>query len=138
MRFGRLAAAPFLVLALAVFVFLPLVSSGQYANSSISNQINATVAYVSMVNKSAYIIFYPNLSGAYYYINKAKNLSASNPKEAEVMLEKAHDSAAQQLYAIYRYRSEAVAALALIALILAIILYLFAKPINQKTTKIRQ
>jgi hypothetical protein len=130
-----LMAAPVLVLVLASFAFFPAINSSKAANFSISNQINATAAYISLVNKSAYIIFYPNLSSAYYYLSKAKNLSTSDPAGAEAMLQKARASAAAQLYSMYKYRSKAVAVLVVTALVLAIALYMFAKPVKGKSQK---
>ncbi len=127
-----------LALAYASAVFLGFASAqAQPQNATtynISAEINMTESYINMVNKSAYIIFYPNLTSAYSYLEKAKNISRSDPAYASELLYNARKSAGEQLASIYRYRNESVLALSVVAVILAIALYWYMRP----TTKVKK
>lgn len=90
--------------------------------------INSTRSYVDKVNQSAYLVFYPNLTAAYGYINDAANVSHTNPAYAYALLGKAMSSAEQQLNLINRYRTESFYTLAAVSIILAILLNRLMKP----------
>ncbi|MGC8647628.1 MAG: hypothetical protein ACP5SA_02285 [Candidatus Micrarchaeia archaeon] len=124
-----------LALACASAVFLGFASAqAQPQNATtynISAEINMTERYINMVNKSAYIIFYPNLTSAYSYLEKAENISRSDPAYASELLYDARRSAGEQLASIYRYRNESVLALSVVAVILAIALYWYMRPVTK-------
>ncbi|MGC8652288.1 MAG: hypothetical protein ACP5UH_03505 [Candidatus Micrarchaeia archaeon] len=118
----------------AAFVALQYASSAQ-PNTSFGGELNATIAYINMVNKSAYIIFYPNLTSAYAYISEAKKAASSDPQNASALLGLAKASAEKQLMAVYKYRTESVIVLAVIAVILAIIIYIYMRPVQRASIK---
>ncbi|MGC8586560.1 MAG: hypothetical protein ACP5K5_03400 [Candidatus Micrarchaeia archaeon] len=129
-----LAFALALACASAVFLGFASAQAQPHQNTTtynISTEINMTERYINMVNKSAYIIFYPNLTSAYSYLEKAKNISRSDPAYASELLYDARRSAGEQLASIYRYRNESVLALSVVAVILAIALYWYMRPVTK-------
>ncbi|MCL4374091.1 MAG: hypothetical protein M1360_04120 [Candidatus Marsarchaeota archaeon] len=131
---------------LLVFAFVALVAASMafpYAHSanasaSFSTELNATMGYISMVNKSAYIIFYPNLTAAYNYVSEAKKAASTDPQRASALLADAKASASVQLSSIYRYRTESVVALAAFSVALAILIYLYMRPSRQARNNYRR
>jgi hypothetical protein len=84
---------------------ISLMAAGAYAqqlgaaNYTVS-YANATVAsasaYVESVNQSGYLIFYPNLTQAYAYLNKANAAYNTSPDAAVIYAQEARASAAVQ------------------------------------------
>ena len=95
---------------------------------SMNTTINSTLAYVNKVNQSAYLLFYPNLAPAYNDINKAINVSKTNPAYAYTLLGDATSSADNQLNLINGYMDISFFVLVVIALLLTFLLYKLMKP----------
>jgi len=127
----------FFVLALAGTMLMQS-ADAVTANTSISASINSTESYINMVNKSEYIIFYPNMTSAYRYLSMAKNASKTNPQYAMVLLNEARLSAEAQLVSVYKYRTLSVAVLAITGIILAIIIYWYMRPVAKNKSKSRK
>ena len=104
-----------------------LSAAGAFAQQSGSNYTqgyaNATISrassYVESVNESGYLIFYPNLTQAYVYLNKAQAAYIRSPDQAVAYANEAQASAAQQYSDIGEYRYAAFAAMAAITVISA-------------------
>lgn len=92
--------------------------------------INSTAAFINRVNQSGYLVFYPNLTGAYANLNLAKNESQVNPPFAYQLLAKARSSAQSQEDAINQYKGDSLYVLVILAILLVILLYLLMKPIK--------
>lgn len=111
---------------------LALQFSGAFAASpaaGIGAAINSTAQYLARVNESAYLVFYPNLSYAYNALDRAANVSRSNPAEAYSLLDLARSSALAEQQRISQYRQASFYALAAVSAALALTLYaLMRKP----------
>jgi hypothetical protein len=106
-----------LLLLFSLFLHCP-----QAQGYNMSTAINSTRSYVNTVNESAYLIFYPNLTAAYGYIDNAVNVSHTNPAYAQVLLGKARESANAQLADIDRYKTWSFYVLAAVSVVLAVLL----------------
>ncbi len=113
-------------------------SDPTYNVSSINNSINQTREYIQTVNRSAYLIFYPNLSLAQSYLNKSISLQSnaiipSQEKAVEIpsLLAKAKQSAYQQQINIYKYRAISFKVL-VIALIITLVVLYFISSMGQR------
>lgn len=126
---GTYAALCMALLAMLIF-YIP---SAQAQNTSISNisinkSINDTASYINSVNQSGYLIFYPNMTGAYNYLQLARNESSINPQYSYLLLSKARGSASEQQEMIDRYKKDSLYALVLSSIILVFMLYVLMKP----------
>ncbi len=96
--------------------------------AGIGTAINSTLDYVNMVNQSAYLVFYPNLSASYGYISSAANVSHTNPAYGQELLAMAMSSAKRQLDDINAYRTGSFLALGAAAVVLAVLLDRLMQP----------
>jgi hypothetical protein len=115
------------------------IPSNAFQNMSIAAAINYTRNFVDGVNASAYLVFYPNMGGAYNYLYKAENVSKSDPSYAYSLLCKAIDSASYQEEHINNYRLISLVALVALAAALALSLYRLVAPLkNIRTNRIKK
>ena len=98
------------------------------ANVIVANAAN----YVNAVNDSGYLIFYPNLTQAYSYLNTSYNLLKASPSGAVFYATLARSSAEAQYNAISYYRNVSLVVMVAITAIIAGFLYLFMRPMNIK------
>ncbi len=132
-----------IMLGMAIFAMLIFYSYLAHAQvptinvSTINQSINSTAAYINMVNQSGYLIFYPNLTQAYSYLNQARNQSQMNQPYAYDLLAKARSSAQLQQESIDKYKSESLYILIIFAFLLAILMYVLMRPMksNPKSRK---
>ncbi len=113
-------------------------ASGGGSRQSINSSINSTTAYIQQVNESAYLIFYPNLSSAYNYLQKAENVSGTNATMAYVLLSEARASAAKQQDYLNGEKQVSAAVMAALTIITALLLFQVMKrrtPARKATTK---
>ncbi len=96
------------------------------ANSIIANVTN----YVSLVNASSYLIFSPNLTLSYAYLNEATTTYRTSPSAAAEYAFKAQDLAQQQYGIIQNYKKSSIYIIAAIAIVSFLILYVLMKPIK--------
>ena len=104
-------------------------------------QANAIIAnatdYVNLINSSSYLVFNPNLTLSYMYLNQAASIYQNSPSVAVVYAYKAESSAQQQYSVIQTYKTGSTYAVAALALICVAILYALMKPINMLKKKKR-
>ena len=93
------------------------------APANFSSSFNATLRYIGTVNQSSYIIFYPNLTGAYSALANAKSEYAANASAAYFYLDEAHERAATELARIYSYRADSLIVMGVLAAASAAALY---------------
>jgi len=110
----------FFVMGLLLLSFFMRCPSAQ--SPSISAEINSTRSYVDEVNESGYLVFSPNLTAAYGYLNNATNMSHTDPAYAQVLLGKARESAEVQLANIDRYRTLSLYVMAVASVLLVVLL----------------
>ncbi len=113
----------------------PSINTSIYSVKNLSNfseVYNTTLKYVNLVNKSSYIVFYPNLKGAYVNLSKAKNLSKENPAEAYSLLENSYHSASVQLKKISKYRLPTLIILIVLTILSSLYLYHLMEPVKLK------
>ncbi|ASI13565.1 membrane protein [Candidatus Mancarchaeum acidiphilum] len=113
----------------------PSVNTSIYSVNNINNfseVYNTTLKYVTLVNKSSYIVFYPNLKGAYANLSKAKNLSKENPAVAYSLLEDSYKSASLQLKRIGTYRLPTLIILIVLTALSSLYLYYLMEPVKRQ------
>ncbi len=120
-----------MILCMVLFA-MPGISS-IYSQSAINStgigaSINSTTAYINKVNQSGYLVFYPQLSQAYGYLNQAKNQSKANLTESYFLLAKARASAYSQQQSLAQNERYSLYALVLISVFLAVLLYVLMAP----------
>ena len=115
-------------LAIGVLLLSLLARNSYSQTGSIGAEINSTIDYVNMVNESAYLVFYPNLTASYNYIGSAENVSRTNPTYARALLGMAMGSAKQQLNAIDAYKSGSLFVLAIATIVVAVLLNRLMRP----------
>ncbi len=109
-------------------------SAVQPAQANITKAINITASYIEQVNKSSYLVFYPNLKQAYTYLDKAEGIKNEDPSLAFSTLNMAYSSAQGQLASIDRYEYISLYITIILTAITAIALYLIMKPVNPKSS----
>jgi hypothetical protein len=102
-----------------------------YANST----INSTANYIETINQSGYLLFYPNLSKAYSYLEKARSIYTKSPSAAVAYANQAEASAREQYATIGQYRLYSLVAAAIFTIAMGAILYLFMIPVRKTVKK---
>ncbi len=125
-----------LVLIILAFV-AGLASAQQVSNSNYTvQQANATISqvtqYVNTVNESGYLIFEPNLSAAYRYLNKAISIYNMSPNTAVIYADNAYASAHQEYISISYYRTASLPIMIAFTVAMTILLYRFMVPVSGK------
>ncbi len=118
MRYGVVFVGLVALVAAYAVVHAQSFSANSLVPDNLTSAINSTEAFVGVVNQSAYVAFYPNMTVAGRYLAEAKrNASEGNYAQAYSLLALARDSASQQLQRIngYRYATFAVLAILLVA-----------------------
>ena len=121
---------PLFFLSLACVIFLSGAQStisnfsSEYANAT----INQAISVVNQVNESGYLIFYPNLTQAYHYLDIAKTQPANSTAYAYSLLAQARSSAQSQLNAMNAYKTYSLYATVASAVIFAVLLYVLMAP----------
>lgn len=130
-----------LVLA-ASFLLLAAGAPGTAQQSAnIITYYNTTSAYVAQVNQSTYLIFKPNLTQAYIYLDQANTLLSSNTTNTTrvaQLLQSASASATTAQQKIYGYRTLSAVVMIILTIIVAFVLYKQMKPIAQQRNRIKR
>jgi hypothetical protein len=115
---------------LAMLLFFNKVSAQQPVinSTNITMLINSTQSFINQVNKSGYLVFYPNLAQSYKYLDMAKNVYQSNQTDAYYLLAEARSSAQMQLQSINKYRQISLYAMVILAIVSSVLLYIYMKP----------
>ncbi len=100
------------------------------APSNFSAGYNSTLSYIETVNRSAYLVFYPNLTGAYTQLYLAKTNYTHNVSLAYSHLADARSDAASELGRIYAYRPDALAVMMALSAFTAAALYVVMRRTN--------
>lgn len=125
----------YLEAASAGVVISPAGATLSQANASYAN----ASAYVTMVNGSSYLIFYPNLSRSYAYLKTAGALIQSGASGASIEdSQQALYSAQAEYSRINSYRKVSLVIMLLITGILALVLYAYMKPVERKIQRKRR
>lgn len=131
----RIPQAAFILLLLALTIPLGRASSGSLSGMSLPAATNYTSGFISGVNGSGYLVFQPNLTSAYSYLEKAKNVSYGDPAAAYAYLNKALEAAHAQQGVLARYKDGSFAVLLVLTAVSAFFLYWFSKPISGSSRK---
>ncbi|EET90007.1 MAG: hypothetical protein LVQ97_00065 [Candidatus Micrarchaeales archaeon] len=117
-------------------------STQAYSNAtalqSFNASFNSTVGYLTMVNQSSYLVFYPNLNRAYNLTYTAKKIYKEDPQLAYADLSEAKTLAARQLAYINQYQDVSFITLAVITAITAYLLYVivYGSPKGRRKAKV--
>ena len=116
---------------LAMLVFYTLVAHAQtptISSGNLGQAINSTASFINKVNQSGYLLFYPNLTQAYHYLDIAKTQPANSTAYAYSLLAQARSSAQSQLNAMNAYKTYSLYATVASAVVLAVLLYALMAP----------
>ena len=102
-----------------------------YANQTVSN----ASYYLSQVNESGYLIFYPNLTQAYSDLFKAESAYNTSPATAVVYANKAVGEAAGEYARISDYRAESIIVMSASIAVLIVLLGRVARQVKRQKGK---
>ncbi len=102
-----------------------------YANQTVSN----AAYYLSQVNESGYLIFYPNLTQAYANLFKAESTYNTSPATAVVYANEAVSEAADEYARISSYRAESIIVMAASTIVLILLLGRVARQVKRQKAK---
>ncbi len=91
-------------------------------------------AYVSLVNESGYLVFYPNLTQAYADLNKSMQLYNNSPGSAVVFANEAVDSARIEYARIQEYKEASFVVMLVISIVLVAVFLKIMKPVKNRST----
>jgi hypothetical protein len=126
-----LAILIFLSISLAALAAQSQVSQAQYTQQQANSIINNVTAYVSMVNQTGYLVFEPNLTAAYEYLNLSEGNLTTNPDLAVRYAYSAYASAQLQYEYAKRYESAEFPIVVLFTIAMLILLYKFMQPVKK-------
>jgi hypothetical protein len=125
---------------LPFFIMLAAAQPALVSQSNVSvSEANASIAnatsYISSVNQSAFLLFYPNLSKAYGYLSDAKATYLTSP-DAAILYSRQAVSAARNSYGeLGRYREISLLFMLAFTIATAAALYKFMLPIKKRREK---
>ena len=131
LRFGLLATA-------IITTFIVLSSAGASINStsynytSANQMVNNATNYVNTLNMSGYLVFYPNLTQAYSYLNKSYLVLNSSPNSAVQYANLASSSAYFAYLRTESYRQISLAAVVIFTLAIAVLLRFQMTPVKRQ------
>ncbi len=100
-------------------------------NSASSLQANATIAkvkaYVDMLNTSGYLVFSPNLTLAYKYLQMAEKAENTSPERAIAYAQLAYNEATRAYAKLDQYRAGSAIVMLALTIAFAAILYRIMK-----------
>ncbi len=102
-----------------------------YANALVTNVSN----YVGLVNQSSYLVFHPNLNGAYFNLTLAQGNITTNPSAAVLYAEKANKSAYNQYLELQYSKGTALPVIVAFTLAMLIVLYKVMVPVKKSRRK---
>ncbi|MGC8662421.1 MAG: hypothetical protein ACP5RT_01390 [Candidatus Micrarchaeia archaeon] len=112
-----------------------------YTPAQANATINSTISYLNKVNESGYLIFYPDLSQAYVYVNNASKLYLTSPNTAVAYALKARKIATIELEKLSSYKLISFVLSLIFTIAMFLLLYIYMKPVKtvkrakQKTRK---
>lgn len=113
------------------------ISSQNYTTAQADSYIYNASQYLQTVNESGYLIFTPNLGQAYGYLASAKRLNISNPSASVYYASEAYSSAEMEYARISYYRSISVPVVGIFTAVMALLLYHFMRPVEQRRARSR-
>ncbi len=99
------------------------ITTQSYNKTQAQKIINQSISYINTVNQSGYLIFNPNLSQAYAYLNRAEQTVNSSPDTSVSYAYNAKYSAYSALQNIRKYSEYAFASVFIITVFFGILLY---------------
>ncbi len=102
-----------------------------YANALVANVSN----YVELVNQSSYLVFHPDLSGAYFNLTLAQGNITSNPSASVLYAQKANKSAYNQYLELQYSKGTALPVIVAFTLAMLIVLYKVMVPVKKSQRK---
>ncbi|MDE1823107.1 MAG: hypothetical protein KGI00_01355 [Candidatus Micrarchaeota archaeon] len=125
----------------SLILFITLIPSAAFAESIGAQhyspaQANAIISnvssYLRMVNSSAYLVFEPNLTLAYSYLNKSEAISGVAPDQAVSYADKAFEAGKAEYLKISYFRTLSVPVMVAFTCAIALLLYRYMRPVNSK------
>ena len=130
---NRYLLLPFFLFSLASgLAHASQLSHSNYTQAQANAIIRNATNYINEVNDSGYLVFYPNLTQAYSYLNKSYALYPSSPSGAVYYATLASASAQGQYGRISYYRSASLITVLVLTVVVAALLYLFMRPVKLK------
>jgi hypothetical protein len=104
-------------------------TSREFANRTINNALSV----IDAVNQSGYLIFYPNLTQAYAYLNRSMTVLNASPEASVVLANKASNEAMSQYEQIGAYRQQSLVVMLALTVVLAVLLSRLLRPVAVRT-----
>lgn len=111
------------------------IGSGNYTASSAKAFIDSASAYINSINQSGYLIFMPNLTASYKYLDEAKSTYNTSPDTAVIYANKAIESAKLSYMQISYYKSYSFVVLVVFTVAIGALLYKLMKPIKRRSRR---
>ncbi len=133
----RLSSILYIIAAMTLIgtAYSESITSANYTYAQANGIIANATSYVNLINSSSYLIFNPNLTMSYLYLNQATNIYQSSPSAAVTYAYKAQSSAQEQYDIIQTYKKGSTYIVTALALVSLAILYVLMKPIRLKVKK---
>lgn len=121
-----------LLLAAPLALHAESIGAGGYTVAEANSTFANASAYVTTVNRSAYLVFYPDLKQSYSYLDKAGTLLNRSPSQSILYSNMAVRSAKVAYANIGPYRQASAAAALVFTLFMVFLLYRFMKPVARR------
>ncbi len=106
-----------------------------YTKAQTAAVVTNALSYVNETNQSSYLIFSPNLTAAYSYLNKAESLENTSPNGSVFYAQEAVSSASEAYKKIGVYREDSLIAITLFSIAMAVVLYRFMRPVKKRLSR---
>ncbi|MDE1851900.1 MAG: hypothetical protein KGH69_04410 [Candidatus Micrarchaeota archaeon] len=131
MRLGIMGLA-LLSALIPQLAFSETISAQNYSSAQANLTISNVSSYITMVNSSAYLIFQPNMTVAYSYLNKSKSIVVTSPNQAVVYANLALGAGKAEYSRISYYRTISIPIMVAFTCAIALLLYRFMRPVNSR------
>ncbi|MCL4365491.1 hypothetical protein M1590_04170 [Candidatus Marsarchaeota archaeon] len=125
----------------AVMLFVPAIILAQsigiagYTSVQANATINSTANYINSINESGFLLFQPNLTNSYAYLNLAIKLRNSSPNTAVLYAQEARSAAEQQYQNMRYYSGWSILVMGVLALLFLFMLIRLGIPVKKKRKK---
>jgi len=124
---------PIALLAAALMLFgMNAQRVNAYTPEQANQIINSTSTYIDSVNQSGYLVFYPNLTQAYSYLDMAEKNYTVSPDRAVSYANNATASAMRQYQLISEQRAASFVVMAVLTVVTAVAVFRSMRNVRQK------
>lgn len=122
----------FFIALVPSIAFSSSIGAQNYSSAQANLTISSVSSYLRMVNSSSYLIFQPNLTAAYAYLNRSQALANTSPNQAVVYANLALESGKAEYSRTSYHRVASIPIMLAFTCAIALLLYRFMRPVNSK------